>query len=109
MPVRTTVLGRGNSGTAQQEVTIYTCPAGETAILKDVRCSVATGNPTRIVVFLVSGATRSSLIDQALAAGEKGLGGLFAVLLPGDQIRIFSQGGSFDAWCSGAELEGLAD
>lgn len=109
MAVRTKRLAIGDSAPANAEKTIYTAPAGETVIVKDVRTAQVSGAPTRVVVFVQSGTDRGSLIDEAAPGPTARLVGGFVVLMPGDQLRVFSQGGVFSAWVSGAELEGLAD
>lgn len=106
MTVRTLRLAVGNSGTGS-EVTIYTCPSGKTAIIKDVRCSVPAGSNTRAVVAIRSGASQVAFFDVALGVSAIDRQG-FVVLEPGDQVRLFATGAAFIAWLSGAELDGVA-
>jgi hypothetical protein len=109
MPVRTKPLVRASFNTAGALQTLYTCPSGETTIVKDVRVTTVSGSPSRAGLRVISGPTYIDLVDQALASGSVGLSGLFVVLRPGDQLAGFSLGGTVGMWVSGAELEGLAD
>lgn len=87
--------------------TRYTCPAGHTAILKDVRLTANGAGNTRAVVAVASGAAATYLYDQALAALAS-LDGLFVVLEPGDVLQVYSTGNTFTVRASGAELLGVA-
>lgn len=107
MPVRSARLAFASSGIGGV-VIVYTCPAGKTALIKDVRISALNGAVTRASVFADSGPRRVAIIDEALA----NLGVLsrqgFMVLEPGDTLGCFATGSDFHIWASGAELEGLA-
>jgi len=86
---------------------VYTCPAGYTAIVKDVRLSSPVGTVTRAVAAVLSGATQVSLLDSPLGTGETFRLG-FTVLEPGDQLVIFAAGSTVAYYISGAELYGVA-
>lgn len=88
---------------------VYTAVAEETVLLKDVRLSWESGAVTRAVVGLQSGALNVQLIDQPI--GNNGTVGMtpWVVLAAGESLGVFSQGGTFTYWFSGAELEGHAD
>lgn len=88
--------------------TRYTCPAGRTAILKDVVMTATGAGNTRAVVAVNSGALAVYIIDEAIGAGIRHLKSLWIVLEPGDTIQLFSTGATFNARCSGTELLGLA-
>ena len=76
--------------------------------MKDVRIDPGSSSPTRAAVQIGSGARQISIHDGPLSALQyKSLQG-FIVLEPGDTVRLYSEGGTFDAWVSGAELDGLA-
>lgn len=106
MTVRSALLGKGTSG-AGSFATIYTCPAGTTAILKDVILTLTGAGNTRAVVSVDSGPHASYLLDQALSAPFQ-MSNRFVVLEPGDQIKAFSTGGTFNVRLCGAELDGVA-
>lgn len=107
MPVRSARLAAGTSTNLSEKVA-YTCPAGKTAILKDVRIHSPVDGLSQASVFMVSGPSAVTLIVGSIPAlGQKSEQG-FIVLEPGDQLRVFSNGGTFNYWLSGAELDGLA-
>lgn len=107
MPVRSARLGEGNSSPLSSIKTLYTCPAGRTAILKDVRVYVDTPAATRVAVILVSGPTSVTILDQAVAAQGNVSREGFMVLEPGDRIQVYSTGSVAYVWLSGAVLDGV--
>lgn len=108
MAVRSSRLARGAT-TAGSTAFVYTCPPGKTAIVKDVVLWGFVGGVTRFALYMTSGPTQVALVDQAIAGFQTArFGGLFAVLEPGDQLSVFSQGAVAQFWISGAELEGVA-
>lgn len=109
MPVRTKRLGARDTSPENVIVVVYTCPAGETAIIKDIRIDVKSGSPSRVVALLTSGPLDVSLIDKPMGPNDVASTQGFVVLQPGDQLRALSVGGVCRVWVSGAELEGLAD
>lgn len=107
MTVRSARLGFGGSGTGVV-TTLYTVPAGRTALIKDVRVSALGGAATRAAVFADSGASRVGFIDQPLANLGVASAVGFMVLEPGDTVGCFATGNAVTVWVSGAELDGLA-
>lgn len=100
----------GPTGVGTGFVTLYTCPAGETALLKclTVANTAALGNTT---LFRLNGTGPTT----QLFALTVGIGGadvvneLFIVLGPGDTLRASSTQTSMVVTGFGAELEGVAD
>lgn len=109
MAVRTKRLAVADSAPASTLHTIYTCPTGETTIVKDVRVSRVSSDPSRGVVLVRSGADEVVLLDQPVPEGTPGGLECWVVLLPGDEVVLYSEGGVIAGWISGTELEGLAD
>lgn len=109
MPVRTKRLAVGNSAPAGAGKTVYTAPAGETVIVKDIRVQAGSGASVFCALLLVSGPTAVALYSDTLAADAAAGVSTWAVLQPGDKVNVFSAGGTFTFWVSGAELEGVAD
>ena len=91
------------------DVLAYTCPAGETTILKDIRLYAPAGAVTRAFVYVSSGAGNVSIVERALANAEAFGLEVWVVLQPGHVIRVAATGNQVSWWLSGAELEGLAD
>lgn len=87
---------------------LYECPAGRTAILKDYRLYSDAGNTRSVLLMKPSGAAGISLYDNAIGATTVVVGSGFVVLEPGDQLRVYSEGGTFLALLSGSELDGVA-
>lgn len=108
MAVRSARLGTGNSNPSGSDKTIYTCPSGVTALVKDIRVNYASGTVSRGYIRLQSGGDSVIVIDRAFAAGDTASVQGFMVLEPGDQVLIFASGGALQVWVSGAELAGLA-
>ena len=110
MPVRTARLAVGQTGAANSTVTAYVCPAGKTAILKDIRLSntVAAANQTILAVH--SGPRFADLFKSAVPSlGIQVLADLFVVLEPGDELVVNSAQVNGIIWyVSGAELDGVA-
>lgn len=108
MSVHSARLAEGTSAPASATHTIYTCPSGKTALLKDIRIDPGASTPTRAAVQASWSGGWVSIHDGPLPAlGVRSIQG-FIVLEPGDQIRLYSEGGTFQCILSGAELEGLA-
>ena len=111
MPVRTQRLGLGVTPGADVAGTAYTCPAGETTILKDWRIGTPGGNTcSRAIVYLSSGGVVVPLFDGALAAFDTRGGTPWVVLHPGDELQVLAATHpGFQYWLSGTELHGVAD
>lgn len=109
MAVRTARLAVDTSNVGSQK-TIYTCPSGKTAILKDVRVYADGGAATRVILYLIrsGGAPYSALMDQDVGNQDTVAWQGFIVLEPGDHITFQSTGNAARAWLSGAELDGVA-
>lgn len=109
MPVRTKRLAQGSSAPVGTTQVIYTAPAGETVIVKDIHLDGEAAASTRAAVQVSSGSGWQSLTDGPLQAlGVRSLQ-IWVVLQPGDQLRVYSEGSFFLYWVSGTELEGVAD
>ena len=111
MAVRTKRLAAGLTGPASVGKTAYTCPSGETAIVKDVRLYARAGAVSSVKVFALSGAGifvacfTGPMADQEVRQFQG-----FLVLLPGDRVVVEATTTDGIAyWVSGTELEGLAD
>lgn len=108
MAVRTLQLG-AIKATATL-ATIYTCPAGRTAIVKELALGKgATGSVTATVTVLrgavayfVAVVTMSNLGGQAVHQDR------WFVMEPGDVLRAVTDGVTVDVWVSGTELVGVA-
>lgn len=109
MAVRTKCLAAVKKAAAGIAV-MYTCPAGETVIVKEV----AFYNAGAATQTYSAGFRRAGLPDiywhsASAASGGVGISSRWSVLLPGDQIVMNSSGVDMCVWISGTELEGLAD
>lgn len=109
MAVRTARLSEGQTGTAGVTVVAYTCPAGKTAILKDIRLSTVGGAAVSTIVALTSGPRFCNIILQSIPSGSVESRQPYIVLEPGDQVVInANQTGGIVWWFSGSELDGVA-
>lgn len=99
--------------TVAVSASVYTVPAGITALLKDVVASVS-GAGASIIVTVSRGtvAVAVLLVNAVGLGGTIGTGHLvsFVVLEPGDVISWTVAGAApiANLWASGAELQGLA-
>lgn len=108
MTVRTARLFAATSNPSATTNTVYTCPAGRTTILKDLRVVTSAGTPTSGIVMLTSGGVDVSIIKRAWGANDVEERQGFMVLEPGDRIRVFAATGELKLWGSGSELDGVA-
>lgn len=110
MAVRTARLSEGQTGPANVTVVAYTCPAGKTAIVKDIAVSTAGGSAVQTIIALTSGPRFCNIANLSLAAnGFPFAISRFIVLEPGDQLVInASQTNGIVWWLSGSELDGVA-
>lgn len=107
MAVRTKRLAQGTRA-AGTDAVVYTCPAGETAILKDIRFWNNTTGSVRSLVYVDSGPALCLILDVTAPAGEaRGLA-VWVVLAPGDTLRVASLSGQTNFRLSGTELSGVA-
>lgn len=109
MPVQTKRLCEGVSGAANVFVPIYTTPAGQTTILKEMRTFTALGGVNRVVFSIRSGPRDCFVFDAAPPANGILALDVWTVLAPGDQIVLFCNvAAGVHFRCSGAELDGVA-
>jgi hypothetical protein len=109
MPVRTLALAQGFVTPGATAVTVYTCPSGRTAILKDVRVWNNSAASVAYVVATGSGAGLCLLQNATLAAGACFGAGVWTVLEPGHTLQLSaSVSGVLSYWLSGTELVGVA-
>lgn len=110
MAVRTKRLAAGAVQSNQSgTVSVYTCPADETAIVKTIYVS-ASAATTVTVSLNTSGGTAVVLLAKSVSTTVViDLQGWW-VLNPGDDIHLNKTGSNVVGyWISGTELEGLAD
>jgi len=89
---------------------IYTCPTGETAILKSLcLAKLASGGVSLDLTILRSATSRVVYRHAFGIAGEVVYVELWIVLMPGDVLRAQTDTGTATIWASGSELEGVAD
>jgi hypothetical protein len=109
--VRTKRLASGRITTATATV-VYTCPTGETAIVKQIwlfNVNATVSNEVGVLFDLATNA-QTPLWEDTLVAREGLWLDLWTVLLPGDRIGLkTSVAGGINFLVSGTELEGLAD
>lgn len=109
MTVRTKELGRLAAIGDATARTIYTCPAGRTAIVKDVAYYTTSTTVIRVGVkragvvanvWSGKGPTSESSLPRAV----------WVVLEPGDELEVQRVSGTtaYDVVCSGTELDGVA-
>ena len=111
MAVRTKLLTSGRA-TGPVVATIYTCPDGETAILKWLTVfNVNLSTTTDVLLTMdVAGVNLTSYHRFVLVAGKGDMLGLYQVLHPGMEVAIQVVAAvGVNYWLSGAELEGTAD
>jgi hypothetical protein len=106
---RSAVLGR-LIVTSTAAFTIFTVPAGETWIVKSIAlvnnaAGVAAGN---ITLRDASATFTVPLVQFNLASTVSGLYDVWAILSPGDVLRIGSSAFPMIIWVSGTKLTGVA-
>lgn len=106
MTVRSAVLATGTS-VAGAVTPVRVVGSGVTLLLKDSRIYSAAGC-ARAVLAVKRGSLVVSVIDGAMTSTQTRTQDGFIVLEPGDEIAVYSQSGTFDFWCSGAELSGVS-
>jgi hypothetical protein len=115
MPVRTTTLAHYDAVPAGTTIDLYTCPADETAILKDATVMNLTGGARDIGLSVRRATARAQIAWQPAMANLAVLtvSGRFIVLRPGDVLELFvgvgAGTGKVRAGAWGSELEGVAD
>lgn len=109
MAVRTKRLGKGVAAGAGAGFVAYTCPAGHTAIVKDVRLANVVGVATAVVVAAHSGPTFVNVFVANINAAQVASFAPYLVLGPGDSLEMSSSvAAGFTYWVSGTELDGVA-
>lgn len=93
---------------AGADVLVFTCPAGVTTLVKDIRVSAPVGNVTGIFVYIASGAANVTVLGGTLNAGLAKSEMPWLALEPGDQLRIGVTGSSLAYFISGSLLDGVA-
>lgn len=108
MPVRTKVLAGATATTTL--TAIYTCPDGETAILKSITSAkTAAGAVSMDLTILRDGTSRVVWREQHPVTSSVTYHDVWIVLQPGDVLRAQTDSGTCNLWLSGTELEGVAD
>lgn len=107
-PVRTKTLFAASATTTLTAV--YTCPGGETAILKSLSLAkVAAGAVSMDLTVLRAGVSRVVFREQFPVTSTVVHRELYLVLMPEDVLRAQTDTGVATIWASGTELEGVAD
>lgn len=110
MPVRTKRLAAGISGAAGAFGVVYTCPANETTIVKEVMLSNALVVSSRFILNATAGAAAVTVIDMPTSAGQAWRETMWFVMQPGDTLSVYSAvAAAVRYWISGTQLEGVAD
>lgn len=110
MAVRTKRLADGVSGPHDVTKRVYTCPAGRTAIVKDMRWSNLFGGATQTVWAVESGPRTTNLYFATTTAGGVPASlTCYVVLAPGESLVVncdVTDGVGYHV--SGTELVGVA-
>lgn len=111
MSVHSKVLASGPSGPSNTLKTIYTCPAGRTAIVKDLRASKDVSGALFLYMAVASGPEVTSLINRTVPDTELVVGQQpWIVLMPGDRLTFQTNAQpAWHYWVSGTELTGVAE
>lgn len=111
MAVRTKLLAAGRRSDATT-VVVYTCPDGETCILKDVRLVNLSATEVLNIVVGMDAATFNQTLWGDFTIGTRQTIHLevWHVVPAGAEITVRGDvKGSCNYWLSGTELEGVAD
>lgn len=110
MPVRTKELGAVRSAAVATKLTVYTCPADMTAIVKDAAYWNGSAIGQALVLSITRGGVEFYVWAQTLASNEVLVDTpRFIVLEPGDVLSLHKTlTGTAAVWVSGSELEGVA-
>ena len=88
MNIFSTQLGLALPVTAGTWYTIYTCPSGKLAIVKDIRGWNATGGDPRFFLALTIGGTRRQIaLTRPAAQPDSAVTGAFIVMNAGDVLE----------------------
>ena len=89
---------------------LYTCPSGETALVKFVTIVNAGAVGRAVTIYVGSAVAAHAVYSTALAVGASQTLDWFLVLHPGEELRAApSAATDVVVSVSGAELEGVAD
>lgn len=100
----------GPTAVGTVNVSLYTAPAGETALVKHL--SIVSANAlVQVVTFRINGTGAANDVAHISvpALGDVQLPSWFWVLNPGDVLRAVGSRGDLNVAGFGAELEGSAD
>lgn len=100
----------GPSGSAGAGTPIYTCPADETTIVKQINYVNNAAIAVAAALYL-DGGLGGNIIDSFTVPGTGSLvrSEQFIVLQPGQTLRLAPSGGGVISAGFGAQLEGVAD
>lgn len=109
MAVRTATLAKARPSAAGTFVSIYTCPAGRTAIVKDVRACFLSATSASAFLEVLSGGVEYNVGTWTGVFPTIVGGAVWIVLEPGDSLRVWQTlANGVSWWISGAELNGVA-
>lgn len=110
MAVRTKRLFLGASGAAGTLNLVYTCPAGETAIIKSIGLVRPAAAAAGCLFAIRTGGVDTFVLRVDTNAGGGALSLPWIVMHPGDELRVLAAiANEFMMAISGTELEGVAD
>lgn len=109
MPIRSSALAKFNSGSGGT-FTLFTVPAGQTYIVKEVRLLNwnAAGETFSVYAFDPASGSIGSIYDGTLAAYAHDSVTCWTVLGPGDQLQFVAAVSNQRVWVSGTKLPGFA-
>lgn len=91
-------------------IALYTCPPGETALIKSLSLFNQGALAAAIVLHINGTGANTIVLSVSVGAGLSALDvPRFLVLHPGDVLRGVTSQGNFTVAGYGAELEGVAD
>lgn len=100
----------GPTSVAASQVLVYTCPAGETAILKQLTVHNPGALPQVFTMRLNGSNAANTILAESIEAGlATHLEGLFIVLSGGGTLHVAGAAVGLFVAGFGAELEGIAD
>lgn len=111
MAVRTKRLASGRVS-VDTSVVLYTCPAGETCIIKSITLFNVNSSVANVVAILhdLGSNLQTPTWEDTIAARKSFYLERWQVLLPGERLGLkCSVAGGINYLVSGTELEGLAD
>ena len=89
---------------------VYTSPAGETTLLKQLEFGVGTLGGSSVTFYLGTITASNRMHIKVLGSSDwSSEPGLFLVLQPGEELRVQTSSGTVTVSGFGAQLEGVAD